>query len=45
MVSAETCRALIFLIALRSISAQARFAPQEVLLQRLRRNAKVPGTF
>ncbi len=33
----RTCRALISLITLRAISAQARFAPQEVLLQRLRR--------
>jgi hypothetical protein len=31
----ETCRALIFLIALRAISAQARFAPQEVLFAAL----------
>ena len=31
----KTCRALISLIALRSISAQARFAPQEVLFAAL----------
>ena len=31
----ETCRALIFLIALRAISAQARFAAQAVLFASL----------
>ena len=31
----ETCRALRFLIALRAISAQARFAPQEVVFATL----------
>ena len=31
----ETCRALISLITLRAISAQARFAPQEVLFAAL----------